>query len=454
MRASIITKTFWNFLADSSANLTTLFALSAPLVLLSIGIAVNYSHAVTERQRMQVALDSAVLAGVEAASASGQATGLTVASYYFAANIGASSPTATFQFNSDGSLSGASSYALPMLFDTGVGSLTVDVTSTATPGSSGASSGNSVCILLLSKTASPGLLANSGTNVHAANCEIDVASTGNPAATFNAGGTITSENICIAGTAIINNGGSYQPFTTGCSAPANPFFVNGVSQLPAPVIGSCANGSPAGNYNGGTITLAPGNYNGGFNFNNTTSVTLGAGNYCGSYNFSGGAVTMNPGTYNGTINFNNNPNVTFNPGVYVIEGGGWNVNGGSWTGSGVTFYFADSSKIQFNSGMSMTLSAPTTGTYAGILFYELDGLSLSPLVFDDSVSESLSGLIYLPSRNITFNSTSNVSSPTVTVVANTAIFDAVNWSLSPSSTWTITRSTGSSSSSSPPKLTN
>jgi hypothetical protein len=163
---------------------------------------------------------------------------------------------------------------------------------------------------------------------------------------------------------------------------------------------------------------------------------------------------MNPGTYNGTINFNNNPNVTFNPGVYVIEGGGWNVNGGSWTGSGVTFYFADSSKIQFNSGMSMTLSAPTTGTYAGILFYELDGLSLSPLVFDDSVSESLSGLIYLPSRNITFNSTSNVSSPTVTVVANTAIFDAVNWSLSPSSTWTITRSTGSSSSSSPPKLTN
>ena len=63
----------------------------------------------------------------------------------------------------------------------------------------------------------------------------------------------------------------------------------------------------------------------------------------------------------------------------MIKGGSWVVDGGSMTGSGVTFYFADTSLIQFNGGMTLTLSAPTTGTYAGILMYEKDGLSKSQL---------------------------------------------------------------------------
>jgi hypothetical protein len=110
----------------------------------------------------------------------------------------------------------------------------------------------------------------------------------------------------------------------------------------------------------------------------------------------------------------------------------------------VTFYFADSSYIQYNSGMNLTLNAPTTGTYAGILFYEKDGLSDSNFVFDDSVSETLTGLIYLPSRNITFNSTSNETTPGITLIANTAIFNTLNWSLSPQTLWPISNSSTTS----------
>ena len=109
--------------------------------------------------------------------------------------------------------------------------------------------------------------------------------------------------------------------------------------------------------------------------------------------------------------------------------GGWNVNGGKWTGTGVTFYFADTSKIQFNSGMNMTLSAPTSGTYTGILFYEKSGLGRSSVAFNDTVSESVSGLIYLPSRDLTFNSSSNLSSPSFTLVANSLTLNTVNWNL-------------------------
>ena len=366
---------------------------------------------------MQAAVDAAVLAGAKTAASSTQAAALTVAANYFAADINWSGPTATFSFNSNGSLTGTATYAMPTMYSsvTGVTYLNLQVSATAGTGSSTTTTSNAVCILLLSTTASPGLLNNSGVNINAPNCEIDVASTANPAATYNAGGKISSEKECIAGSSTINNGGTYTNVSVNCATPANPF----VGKLPAPASTTCS----GANANGG--------------------------------NYNGGSVTLSPGVYCGWFNFNSSPTVTLQPGVYVIEGGGWNVNGGSWSGSGVTFYFADTSKIQFNSGMNMTLSAPTTGTYAGILFYEKDGLSESAFVFDDSLSESLSGLIYLPSRDITFNSTSNVTSPSVSVIANTAIFNTVNWSLSPSSQWAITRTTTSTSGSGgPPQLSN
>jgi len=132
--------------------------------------------------------------------------------------------------------------------------------------------------------------------------------------------------------------------------------------------------------------------------------------------------------------------VTLAPGLYVIKGGGWNVDGGTFTGHGVTFYFADSSAIQFNSGMTSDITAPASGTYSGILMFEPDGLSPSPFVWDDSVSSSMEGLVYLPSRNATFNSYSSVSGDKLTLVLNTLIADGTGWNMD-SSTMSIAGST-------------
>jgi hypothetical protein len=217
---------------------------------------------------------------------------------------------------------------------------------------------------------------------------------------------------CLQGTNTLINGGTHPNFFTGCTTASNPY----VGKLPAPPSTTCvAPNNYGGNYNGGTVALTPGVYCGGFNFNSAPTVTLA-------------------------------------PGVYVIKNGSWNVNGGKWSGTGVTFYFADSSNIQFNSGMDFTLTAPTTGTYAGILIYEADGLSESPFIFDNSVQETMSGFIYLPSRDITWNSTSNQTSPVMTLVANTGTFDTMNWSLAPEPLWPITNG-GSGSGSSTVHLT-
>ena len=396
-----LSKLFGAFGRDRGGNVALMFAMLAVPLTLSVGVGIDYGLAASAHTKMQSALDAAVLAGAVASSSKTQAASIAVAQQIFKADaldLGAGA-AATFTFDAGGALTGSASYTVNNLFGgfTGGAATHVGVTSKASPGA-----GSPVCILLLDASASPGLLANSGANISAAGCEADVKSTGNPAATFDSGATISTAKLCIQGAQILDNGGTHPHLVTGCSTASNPF----VGALPAPASTSCT------------------------------------GPYANGGNYNGGAVNLSPGVYCGWFNFNGAPTVTLAPGVYVIKGGGWNVNGGTWSGAGVSFYFADTSKIQFNSGMSLTLSAPTSGTYAGILFYEPDGLALSPFVFDDSVAESLSGLIYLPSRNLTFNSTSNLSSQQLTLVADTAIFDTVNWTLTPSTTWSVTNGGG------------
>ena len=112
----------------------------------------------------------------------------------------------------------------------------------------------------------------------------------------------------------------------------------------------------------------------------------------------------------------------------------------------MTFYFADSnSYIQVNSGVSVNLSAPTSGTYANILMFEPNGLSTSSYTINGSAGHVLNGLMYQPSRNITFNSQSNTSSEGLTIVVNRLILDTLSWSLAPATGFSISPSGASSS---------
>src|SRR5262249_1858679 len=142
---------------------------------------------------------------------------------------------------------------------------------------------------------------------------------------------------------------------------------------------------------------------------------------------------LNPGTYCGGINFNGSGTLTLNPGLYVLQSGSMILNSG-WTvnGTGGTFYFADLfSHIPIKRGGPANLSAPTTGTYANILMLEPSGLIPSYLTFDGTSGSSFTGLMYLPSRMVTINSVSNVSSNSVTMVFSTLTLNATNWSIGP-----------------------
>lgn len=371
-----------SFFHDRRGNIAWIYALSFIPLTMAAAASVDVIAAFDAKTALQDAIDAATLAGANADNSA------TVGANVFASETAgkfAVNGTPSFVTNGDNSFTGTVTAKVPAQFLPliGMDSLTIKVSATAMRGASSA-----VCILVVDKTASQALLLNSGADIEASKCEMDVATKGSPAVIFNSGSTLNTAKTCIAGTSIINNGGIHPNVSTGCSVAADPF----AGQLPTPTTtaGSC-NG---GNYNGGSITLSP-------------------GVYCGWYNF------------------NSAPNVTFQPGVYVIKGGGWNVNGGTWNGTGVTFYFADNSKIQFNSGVNANLSAPTSGTYSGLLMYEVSGLSTSQFIFDDSKGHKLSGLIYLPSRQMIMNAGANTTADAVTLVVDTLTVNNATWYVTP-----------------------
>ncbi len=260
---------------------------------------------------------------------------------------------------------------------------------------------NPVCILVLDPSDSQTLLVNSGVTLDAPSCMIDVASKSSSAAMFDSS-LPNVAGVCVAGKSTVNSG-SINNLVNNCTTASDPYAGN----ITTPTVGSC------------TVN--------GENFSGTTN--------------------LNPGTYCGNFNFNGSGTLNLAAGLYIFKGTNWNINSG-WTvtGSGVTFYFETSgSYIQFNSGVKAALSAPTSGTYANILMFEPAGLSTSSFAIDGTSSDHLlQGVIHLPSRNITFNSASNVTSDGLTLVVNQLILDTVNWSISPGTSTIGGSSSGSS----------
>ena len=401
---------FNEFCRARDGNLAVIFAFSAIPVIGAIGAAVDFSKASDVRSQMQNALDAAVLAGVTQASANQIATAGNVFDGDFSGKY-ATTATRSFTQNADGSLSGTASTSVSMAFLSvlQVPPLAMTVKSTANPGKQATSP---VCILLLSQLDSQALLVNSGAVLNAQSCEVHVASTQNPAAMFNA--TLNVKRICVKGANVTKNGGVTPPVVTSCATISDPF----AGTLPTVSTNSCSNIPNANN------NL---NYNSG-----SSAAVLPAGVY-GGINFSNNSVTLNPGVFCGSINFNGvtSGTVTLNPGLYEIHGT-WNVNSG-WTvnGTDVTFYFVDqNAMVHFNGATAATLSAPTTGTYANILMYEPTGLSTGYATIDSSTL-NLKGLIYLPSRKLTANSTSNLSSTGLNMVLSTLTLNSTNWSIAP-----------------------
>ena len=147
-------------------------------------------------------------------------------------------------------------------------------------------------------------------------------------------------------------------------------------------------------------------------------------------------LTLNPGVYCGGITIGLKPTVTFNPGLYYLVGGGLKSGAGysSFIGSGVTFYNTYSPTYPYGpvligeNGPLFQLSAPTTGPYKGILFFQDRNATGATSFFGGGSAAQIrmAGTLYFKTTGVTFNGGSSTTGAVYTyIVANNVTFNGL-----------------------------
>ena len=190
------------------------------------------------------------------------------------------------------------------------------------------------CIFAMAPSASNALVA-SGSSSITAQCGIWVNSS-------SSSGMVSSGSACIAGGSINLVASSYS--NSPSCAPS-----------PAPTTGNSAVSDP--------LAYVP-------------APSTAGGCTATKYTLNGGTATIPHGIYCNGITVQGSGTLTLNAGTYILMGGGLNVSGGSnIIGNGVTFYNTknasySSKPVTVRGGSNTTLTAPTTGSLEGILFFE------------------------------------------------------------------------------------
>jgi hypothetical protein len=201
--------------------------------------------------------------------------------------------------------------------------------------------------------------------------------------------TVSADTFGVSGNSNVSGtGGSVTCTTSGpCPTYGMPAATDPLSQLTPPCT-SCSGGN--------TVTVG-----GSGKPTCTTGCTFTSGTY-----------TISPGTYCSiTINGVASDQVVFSPGVYIIDG--WSAGCSSASlnlpgnatisGTGVTFYFTNSSTLNMTGTPTMNLTAPDSGPYAGILMFQdsNDTNKTGPSLGGHSGSK-YDGALYFPKDRLTF----------------------------------------------------
>jgi hypothetical protein len=113
-----------------------------------------------------------------------------------------------------------------------------------------------------------------------------------------------------------------------------------------------------------------------------------------------------------------------NPGNYIFKSGGASSCGFSTganstvTGTGVFMFFRDNCDVSITGNGSVNLSAPTSGTYKGVLMYQ-DRADTTTSSLTGGSGQQLAGIIYFPAAllHYTGGSSSSINSPAATIIA-------------------------------------
>jgi hypothetical protein len=281
------------------------------------------------------------------------------------------------------------------------------------------------CIYVLDPSAAQAFSAT-GSSTTTATCGIFVNSSSSSAYYEYGSPTVTASQILVNGGTSISASSSVSPTPTTSAGPVS-------DPLAALTLPSFSNVCPSPPYT--AYTLA-----------STSVATLGPGNYCGGIVISHAAqATFSGGTYYiyGGLTVEGNSTASFGAGLYVVNGGGISFgNSTVVSGSGVTFfntgqYGQTIAPVISTGDTTLTLSAPTSGTYQGMLFLQDRNLSYTTTnSIANSATTVLQGTLYFPTTYLTYSGASTTGSYTAIIAKRISLTGSAAFKNDPTGTYT------------------
>jgi Flp pilus assembly protein TadG len=245
-------------------------------------------------------------------------------------------------------------------------------------------SAGEVCVLSL-ETTQTGVSTNGTTNANLVNCSLGINSTSSNALDLVGGAQISAQSITMAGSYSQTNNTTItaaEGIDTGAATLQDPY-----ADLSPPSVGTC-----------NQTNFRP----------KVNSPPASPGVYCGGITLTGGV------------------SLKLNPGTYILDRGSLSVSGNSTlTGTGVTIILTSKNGnniggVSIAGGSIIDLTAPTSGTYEGIAFYQDARASTSGTnTFTGGTAQSIVGAIYFPRQEVQYGGGANTTSRCTQIVSRT-----------------------------------
>ncbi|MBC8038256.1 MAG: pilus assembly protein [Rhizobiales bacterium] len=354
---------------DSRGGIAVSFALAVPALMAALGVATDFAVMVKVKTNLQAAADAAAIAGAREIPLAGTNTKqVTSAAQSFAAyaltgdSVATEKTLAHSNFSVNAAVVGKFSAVKVDITERWspffAHVLMADVTPITVTSTARYEGSNNICVLGLAKDNKRAVYLDKGARLTGNDCGVFSNSTDSKGLEVKEGATLTASIVCSAGGTEINKSARVQPSAiTDCPKVTDPL----ASRAP-PSVGPCDHTE--------------------FKIDKNATVTI------------------NPGVYCGGMKIDATSNVTFRPGIYVIKNGELRITGHATVeGEGVGFYLTgtDPKEIKFDRDTHISLTAPTTGPMAGLLFFEDRKLPkrLKHTISSDD-ARKLVGTIYLP----------------------------------------------------------
>ncbi|WP_431322993.1 TadE/TadG family type IV pilus assembly protein [Rhizobium sp. YTU87027] len=372
------------FLRNNDGNFAVLTALAMVPLLAAASVAVDYTNAGFEADKLQEALDSAALRAVRLyGEGQTEAEATQVANDTFFGNWDHS--------QGNGQAAAAVPSSINILYTEAGQQITaaanysfdyqpVFLTRLSFPisrhSSASYQTGGEACILALNRTADRAFEVSGSSTVDTSGCTITANSSSNEAIYVGGSGTLKTE--CLYTPGKVSASPNSTTLACGHAHEGSSVAIDPFKRKTMPAAGQAVDLSGCGqNFVGG---------GGGGGTCNGTGKTP-------NKPAAGYAVTLKPGTYAG---LEIKGNVKLQPGNYIIDGGTLKFASQSViTGDQVTFFLLNGASIDIHGGSTFNVTAATSGAWAGFSIVA-DRSNTAAAVINGNSSSHLNGIIYMP----------------------------------------------------------